>query len=240
MGNLINAYYLIGKVFMSLSEHNDYFQHIITKIRSTVIDNTFKSGVLKFFGVPLSRQVGQALHDEKPAFRVKAMSEIFKNNDLPPLPKLIPKPRVNSIRPKTPLEDDDDDEDDEYIGSNGNDLAKIYNKRNGMNSDDDFVPDNAEYVELNGMEPTKKRTRFETDKQRLERLAQQKTRRIKHQKSIREKRSRSLFERGRSLKRSGFMLPPGFDIDEMEVNSFDEAIREGLKKTIPKLKLKLT
>ena len=37
------------------------------------------------------------------------------------------------------------------------------------------------------------------------------------------------------------MLPPGFDIDEMEVNSFDvEAVREGSKKTIPKLKLKLT
>ena len=67
------------QVFMSLSEHNDYFQHIITKIRSTVIDNTFKSGVLKFFGVPANRQVGQALHEEKPAFRVKAMSEIFKN-----------------------------------------------------------------------------------------------------------------------------------------------------------------
>ena len=66
---------------------------------------------------------------------------LFHFSDLPPLPKLTPKPRA--IRPKTPLSDDD-----EYIGSNGNELAKIYNKRNGMNSDDDFVPDNAEYVEL--------------------------------------------------------------------------------------------
>ena len=39
----------------------------------------------------------------------------------------------------------------------------------------------------------------------------------------------------------GYMLPPGFDLDEMLVDSLDvEAKRADSKKTIPKLKLKLT
>ena len=42
---------------------------------------------------------------------------------------------------------DDDDDDEEFVGARGNEVNRVY-KRNGMNSDDDFVPDNAEYVEL--------------------------------------------------------------------------------------------
>ena len=64
------------------------------------------------------------------------------------MPKLTPKPIGRGIRPKTPLEDEEDD--DEYIGGmlNGNNEVNRIYKRNGINSDDDFVPDNAEYVEL--------------------------------------------------------------------------------------------
>ena len=61
------------------------------------------------------------------------------------MPKLTPKPSGRGIRPKTPLDEDDDDE---YVMSNGNNEVNRIYKRNGMNSDDDFVPDNAEYVEL--------------------------------------------------------------------------------------------
>ena len=61
------------------------------------------------------------------------------------MPKLTPKPSGRGVRPKTPLDADDDDE---YVMSNGNNEVNRIYKRNGMNSDDDFVPDNAEYVEL--------------------------------------------------------------------------------------------
>ena len=174
------------------------------------------------------------------------------------------------------------------------------------------------------MEPTKKRTRFETDKQRQERLAQRKTRILVHQvisrfyksmtsvnsnvsqvlprstveisirveykenldwiwdfilnyipplckirlqrtlsdteiyylasaffyffltltsnfqNEIRKKRSEVLLSQKKRLTKLGFMLPPGFELDEMLVNSFDvEAVRAESKKTIPKLKISL-
>ena len=61
---------------------------------------------------------------------------------MPPMPKLTPRPNNNRRSKSPPIELDDD-----YVSANGAEVNRIY-KRNGMNSDDDFVPDNAEYVEL--------------------------------------------------------------------------------------------
>ena len=60
------------------------------------------------------------------------------------------------------------------------------------------------------------------------------------QNEIRKKRSEVLLSQKKRLTKLGFMLPPGFELDEMLVNSFDvEAVRAETKKTIPKLKISL-
>ena len=106
-------------------------------------------------------------------------------------------------------------------------------------------------------EPSKKRTRFETDKQRQERLAQEKTRRKEHQvckigsnpinlynfpiqEEIRAIKKRLMGAKMKVLKRDGFMLPVGYDLDEMLINTFDvESWRSEFKNPIPKLKISL-
>lgn len=240
--HLANSLDLIGKIFISLSSHSEYFTHIVTKIRSSPnLDAVFKANSLKFMGVPPVRDMAKTIHDEKPKFHSKPFSDIFlngtsnnHNTSLPPMPRL-------QRKPYSPKMDSDGRANPDGLGIDNKEVNRIHRK-NGCKSDDDFVPDlQFEINNRNGVnEPSKKRTRFETDKQRQERLAQEKTRRKEHQEEIRAIKKRLMGAKMKVLKRDGFMLPVGYDLDEMLINTFDvESWRSEFKNPIPKLKISL-
>ena len=66
------------QVYMSLSAFPEFFGHIVTKIRSQPNDS-FKNCSLKFLGVANVKDLTK--QEEKPNFKYKNFSEIFKRYD---------------------------------------------------------------------------------------------------------------------------------------------------------------
>ena len=63
---------------------------------------------------------------------------------------------------------------------------------------------------------------------------------ILFQEEIRAIKKRLMGAKMKVLKRDGFMLPVGYDLDEMLINTFDvESWRSEFKNPIPKLKISL-
>lgn len=230
-----NSYDIIGKVIQVLCGPFQLHlsQSVGNHISKMECDLLFKNTVIQFI-TQLSKH-----HVKEPHIRFKSLSEVFKMQPMikngqtlspvtkevasfPSMPKLKRKPRTPSP-------------------SGGSQGVASPASNQAIVSDDDYSPD---MEPVNGIHidgstsPTRKKTRYESDRQRHEAHQKKKDDDVAHQKEWTVERSILSVARITDLKKKGFHLPVAFQTKHMLTFSLDPITNRASRQKKP-IKLKL-